>query len=274
MKHDPIHLVFALDKNFIQHCGVCLASIFQNNVNESLVIHIIYDEPNDKDLKTLKKFIHRNNHDLKIHFFDKTMVSGFKVSLHVSPATYYRLFIANLVDSEKVIYLDCDTIIIGSLLELWKTDLNDNIVGAVVSDGQDFFNAGVLLLNLNRWKQQAITAKCISWLGNNNENIQFWDQDALNAILKNSFRPLPEQWNFIRTTISESDLKSQDIRILHFVGGHKPWNFYCEHPLKSQYFKYMAHTPWKNYTIPEETVTFKIKSKVKTVLRKAGIVKK
>jgi lipopolysaccharide biosynthesis glycosyltransferase len=264
---ETIHIVFALDKNFIQHCGVVLTSIFENNKQDHFSVHIITNAEDSTHFRPLLKYIKNRNHTSSIHCLDSRLTESFKISHHVSQATYYRIFIADLIqDLSRVIYLDCDVIVEGQLRELWDVDLGTAIVGAAMDLTQNFFNAGVMLMNLSRWRNEKITQQCIAWINANNESIVFWDQDALNAVLKKKFLVLHEKWNFMNTQVNHSAIDEQSIKIIHYYGSHKPWSYYCEHPLKDRYFRYLAVSPWKNFKIYENTLLYKIKLRIKSLI--------
>ncbi len=270
----PLHLVFTLDRAFIQHCGVTLASVFANNPSESFTVHLIFDEATVTPLKKLTRFIESRGHTARVHFFDKTKTKGFKVSHHVTAATYYRLFLADLLtDEARAIYMDSDLIVPGSILELWQTDLAGAAIAAVREPTESFFNAGVMVVDLDWWRKNEVSSKSGHWIAKHNDAVQFWDQDVLNAVLENDVRLIPEKWNFKRTDCKIDDLKGLDVRIVHFAGGHKPWNFYCEHPLKGLYFEYLAQTPWRRFRMREETFMFKMRRRIKVIFAGLGLVK-
>jgi lipopolysaccharide biosynthesis glycosyltransferase len=269
MTMNTIHLVFALDHHFISHCGATLASIFANNKNSGFVIHLISDDPDKTSLKPLGDYIQKSNHKYEMYFLDKESARSFKVSDHVTAATYYRLFIADqLKDINRVIYLDSDVIVAGRIDELWETDLEGVVAGVVKDLNADYFNAGVMLLDLDRWRTSAITKLCLDWLSVHNETVKFWDQDVLNAVLTGRVKFLPEKWNFLETNTSPAAMVARDIRIIHFAGKHKPWNYYCEHSLKAEYFKYLSSTPWKNFRFPEDALLPRIKRFANDILLK------
>ena len=264
MKENTIQIVFALDKNFIQHCAACLASVFQNTPNANFCIHVISEDALSKELERLKKFVISHGHDFLFYHFDKKDIQSFKISLHITHATYYRLYIPQLiVNSKKVIYLDSDIIALGSLENLWNFNLKNKILAATYPEGQDHFNAGVLVINLERWRAEKITEKCADWIIQNNEILQFWDQDALNNVLsKEAITPLDKKWNWTENKPISLDC---EVHLIHFIGTHKPWNFYCEHPLKGEYFKYLRLTPWRNYKLLQETRWYQWKQKIKAL---------
>ena len=168
-----------------------------------------------------------------------------------STATYRRLYLAQLVpDIDRLIYLDCDVVVRHDLTELWLQPLDGYPLGAV-SDGwaadnktllgrfpTGYFNGGVLLMDLARWRDQDIIRRLEdavrASLGSTGEASQQYDQGPLNAVFIDNWQRLSPRWNFTayftdsaaaRLGLSSAALTAirQDPGIMHFVGGYKPW---------------------------------------------------
>jgi lipopolysaccharide biosynthesis glycosyltransferase len=208
----------------------------------------------------------------------KERLSGVPVFGHVSPATYFRLLIADLLPLSftRAIYLDVDAVVLSDLTELWGMELNGCSLGAVpdgelISTGKgtpgfrDYgiepdvprFNGGVLLMDLKRWREHDMANRCIAYLEKYHEQIQFWDQDALNIIFAKDWVGLPASWNYrvdCHTTpdadrtvdVILSELKS-DADIIHYASATKPWHYYADHPGKALFFEYLDKTEWRGW---------------------------
>ena len=90
----------------------------------------------------------------------------------------------------KALYLDCDLIINGNISSLFTIDLNDYASGAVFDGGTDdirtynrlkyssgngYFNAGVLLMNLEYWRINNVMESLFSFIKEHPERLMFWD---------------------------------------------------------------------------------------------------
>lgn len=174
-------------------------------------------------------------------------------------------------DIHKVLYLDCDLLVCGSIAELWNTDLDGSAIGAVEdmwSGKQEkysrlcypkkhsYFNSGVLLINLDYFRWNDIGRAIAEYIAKYPERLKFIDQDVLNAVLYSHKKLLPMRWNmqdgFFRKklklrpeAISALDEEMPKTVILHFTGPKKPWFDTCRHPYKKMYFKYLDLTKWK-----------------------------
>jgi lipopolysaccharide biosynthesis glycosyltransferase len=167
----------------------------------------------------------------------------FSTARYLSKATYTRLLIPKLFPDaiSKVLYLDADLIVLDDLTPLWETDLDDAVVGAVLDrlDTQDgkngvvglpqvreYFNAGVLLINLHQWRKERISERALAYLSVNPRS-PFADQDALNVACDGRWKKLHPRWNFIDFHQREQILDLPPERrpgIVHFATWKKPWN--------------------------------------------------
>ena len=252
-----MNLVFSSDNNYAQHLGVALCSLFENNKDDHFNIFVIdggIDEENKRKLAFLE-----GKYNFKINYVkpDKELFKDVYISGHISEATYYRLSVGELLPHsiDKIIYLDCDIVIVGKIRELWNVSLGDYILAAVTEAGyvdysrlgiktkEDYFNAGVIILDLKKWREQNIGQKCFDFIKNNPDELVIWDQDALNQVLCGSWKKLDTRFN-VMTQIKETINYSV---IIHFNTWVKPWHYLCNHPQRSQYYKYLRMTMWKPF---------------------------
>jgi lipopolysaccharide biosynthesis glycosyltransferase len=183
----------------------------------------------------------------------------FKKIEHISVETYFKLFLPSILKVSKILYLDVDLIVVGDLADLYTHQLGtfsiaartyDNSLKWVVernlSNGlpeeHNYFNAGVLLLDLDLLRRNKYFEKAINLvLQDNNIN----DQDALNRIVKNDFSELQAKYNW---TLHQKDSKEEPV-IIHFPGKYKPITFGYVHPYSTLYSKLANEVLLKNYKI-------------------------
>ena len=146
-----------------------------------------------------------------------------------------------LTQYDKVLYLDVDIIVDGNISELWNTNIEEYVVAAVreesveaneerlgIPKNQKYFNAGVLLMNLKKIREEKFFEKIMNYLKKNYETILYSDQDVLNAVFYNTWLELDEKWNyhnyFVIRRNSKIELINLDTpRIIHYTGPIKPW---------------------------------------------------
>jgi lipopolysaccharide biosynthesis glycosyltransferase len=290
--NDPIIVVCAADDNYAMPLAVMARSALANLKSDRSMILFIIDggiknRNKQKILKTLKsencevRFIPKPDVSIKSieESYRYTVTEG-QAQKHLSIATYYRLFIAELLPNkfEKAIYLDCDLIIGKDLGQIWELNLGENYVLAAqdtwmhsVQDGllnyqeldidpdTKYFNAGVLFINVRKWRSDKILSKALDFLNHNKEYIRFADQDILNALFADQWGELDPRWNFTAriyeySSWEESPYSEQvynnlihnDPNIIHFVSGEKPWNSHNV-LLKEHFFHYVDMTAWSGW---------------------------
>jgi lipopolysaccharide biosynthesis glycosyltransferase len=195
---------------------------------------------------------------------------------HVSLATYIRLFLPSILpqDLDKVLYIDGDVICTGSIQELWETPLASHAAAAVpdmrcndirilnrlsLPKDSDYFNAGIMLINLKWWRDNDIQNKALHYIANNQDICQYHDQDALNVILhgliaelpicynlqEHFFEPLKDQF-ISRSHFEELQTALSNPSLIHYTGFRKPWHRECVNPLKSVWLFFYDKTEWRN----------------------------
>jgi lipopolysaccharide biosynthesis glycosyltransferase len=97
-------------------------------------------------------------------------------------------------------------------------------------------------MNLKFWRHYNVPERAIEFIRNNPEKVQYWDQDALNAILIGQWIELPAYWNAQHP--QEWLDRKRNPTIIHFTGYKKPWHWSCDNPFKHEYYKYRLKTPW------------------------------
>ena len=258
---EQIHIGFGIDKNFGRFAGITITSLVHNNIANELIIHIVYDEllPEDRERLLKTEQLYRN---LTLHFYQIASTEGMTFVVppgHITQAMYYRYLFADLLPQKvtRLIYMDADIICKGDILPLWQTDLQGKVLGAVRDYGEDrscgriglkngrYFNSGVLLMDLVKWRKEKLTQQLFRWLEQvGNTKILWGDQDALNGVIDGEFRELPNIYNGI--VINNTTLKAdpEDV-IVHYIDYIKPWHIYClDSEEKKLYWHYVQKSLW------------------------------
>jgi len=267
-----VDIVCACDANFIAHMSTMLLSLAEHNRRHTIRVFILHDGP----LPDCHKLVAMPQlHPMELRFISvEGMLPNVVVSHHVSAASYARMLVAQVLplDIVRILYLDCDVIVRGDLGELWDTDLCGKTVGAIrdvggynrhsvlgLPQGAPYFNAGVLMIDLRRWRTRDIGRRSLLFVQTHPERLQWWDQCALNLMLHDDWRPLDPIWNFQSFEIGSLDYQDlvrfkplprpvrNRIRVVHFTGHSKPWHYMNGHPLKGEYLAYRRRTPWPLY---------------------------
>lgn len=291
-----LNVVFASDNNYIPFLGVAITSLIKNNQNDfdKINIFILDDGITEENKNKIKKTITNPNHVLNFIKTKNLDELGVKLigldrnSNMNSITTYSRLFIGSLLpkDIDKVIYMDCDALIVDSFKELWNTSIDEYYCGAVLDVIGDvtkhlldfklednFINAGFLLINLKKWREENVEEKFIQFIVENQGKFYQHDQGILNNVFKNQFLILNPRYNLIgyfqtldynltrKYSAISGEYYSKEIInqakknpiFLHFTGQNqdRPWyNKY--HPYRGLYVKYSELSGFKNEIIEEE----------------------
>lgn len=262
-----IKITLSSDNNYAQHLCVTLASILANKADDDKISAYILDGGiSQKNKSKILKLLNKYEFDIKFIEIDKNLHKKFPVGKknHVTLATYYRLLLAELCPNiDKLLYLDVDIIVKSSLQELYNTNIETYYIAGIADSQetinasrlkiQNYCNAGVLLLNLKKWREENITKKFFDWMLENENIILLHDQDVINCVLQNGMLKVDGCWN---VQISKYDTSKKFVKILssakiiHYIGKHKPWNTDFKQLDKKDYFKYLKLTEYKNYIIP------------------------
>ena len=241
-----IPIFFAVDNEYIPFLAVTLQSIVEHSTGEYYyVIKILYTNISEENKEKINKYTKEN---INIEFVDLNYyIEKIKGKLYTrdyfSMTTYFRLFISNLYPQyNKAIYLDSDIVLLADVAELYNEDIGDNLVGAVpddiiqqnqvfqeyvekvvgVASYKNYFNAGMLIMNLDQLRKNKFQEKFLYLL----ENVKYsvvQDQDYLNRICKGRVKLLDIGWNVMPN--ATKDVNEEDIKLLHYNYQYKPWHY-------------------------------------------------
>ena len=253
MKQIPV--VMTTDKNYILPTKAAVCSILDSAGKDTFYeLHIMCDENLDEasrnsllELTSRYESIHTQFHEIRSAYLDEAAVHAY-----VPVASYYRLFISQVIDADKCIFIDGDTIVTGDLGMLYDTDLDGSYVAGVrdtaVQTGKKEFlehekqlgipaldgyiNAGVMVLNLKKIRDDGMDRIFIHAI---KDGYRFMDQDIINKFCAGKIKYLPVKYNYFteyyehaspleQTGFSASELRDIDHAVIfHYVGTFKPW---------------------------------------------------
>ncbi len=283
---EQIHLGFGIDKNFGKFAGITITSLVHNNIEHDLVVHIVYDELLPEDMEKLQQ-MERLYRNLTLRFYQITSTEGMTFVVppgHITQAMYYRYLFADMLPETvtRLIYMDADIICKGDILPLWQLDLQGKVLAAARDYGEDrscdriglkngrYFNSGVLLMDLTKWRQQKLAQKLFQWLEQVGGTKILWgDQDALNGVIDGEFTELPKKYNGIvinNTTLNEN----LELVIVHYIDYVKPWHiYYVDSNAKELYWQYVKKSLWSDLK-PQDGKTVQTVMMTARLLHKQG----
>ena len=276
-----ITVLYCIDATYWQHVGVSIASLLASNTKNKLRIYIASVATDEQRLKTIQSFVSPDAASVQaIVYNDSSSYQNLPTHGHLTSAVYLRLFATEYLDPEvdRVLYLDSDTIVLGDLAELWEFDLGDAYLGAApepydyrqrhplgFGPNDLYINAGVMLLNLAKWRKEKILPKFLDFANANRSLLYSLEQDVINCVLRGNIRDIGYQWNwqavFPRFTHKDLGLPAERFaeyrrnpKIVHFLSRYKPWYFRWQPHYKQVYYSALAQTPWRDYVPPDKTL--------------------
>lgn len=267
-----LNICFATDDNYAPYMGLAILSILKHAAGEEKFHFYILDNAISQDNKQKIDRLH------DVYPFQITYLP-LQESIFEGCDTYHanwtytifgRYLIGKIIPVDKVLYLDCDIMVRGSLLPLWKENIDDfylagvldyNIIcrgdllrrfnGAVSPD--EYVNSGVLLINNRKWREENLFQKLLTFSVENAKKLRCPDQDAINYICRLHKKILPERYNIVgfmyksdlflhHPRFSEIAKERNQTVIRHF----HPWkkNFFV--PYREEYLELMQNSPWKD----------------------------
>ena len=260
MDKQVIPVFFAVDDGYMPFLAVVMQSLIDNSSKDYIYdLKILYTKISDENQSKIKNRYESDN--IKIEFVDlnqylEKFFDKFYTRDYYSKTTYYRLFIPDLYPQfDKAIYLDSDMAVLTDVANLYNIDLGTNLVGAAtdgavqaippfqeyvekvvgMADSKSYFNAGMLLMNLDELRKFKFQEKFLYLL----ETTKFavaQDQDYLNRICKGRTLIIDGAWNMMPGGLVEEP--KENLNIIHYNLSYKPWHF--DNIMYQDYFWYYA----------------------------------
>lgn len=260
-----IPIVLAADNNYRYPLMVTILSAVMNadtNTEYQFII-LISDEFEVDSKKMINELLQQYNMPEAIFYNMGKSYDEIKMQIkHISHATFYRLQLPELLKKiEKCIYLDVDIVVKKDLKEFFNIDIEDKYVAGVKAAGyyypeekkkktmqilklatfDQYINAGVLLLNLKKMRDDNLSTVFQQLLG---KNFPSQDQDILNVACYNHIKILPLKYNAM-TKYNVGDKNAYDtIESLTICYSREEWNEACEAPVIIHYAD--RWKPWQD----------------------------
>ncbi|MEL0613804.1 glycosyltransferase family 8 protein [Marinomonas arenicola] len=263
-----INIVLCSDENYASYSATVMVSALENTAEKKeFHFYLLTSNISDMTKNALLETIKSHGATISIIDVDTSEFSTPKLNLgRFGVGTLIRLYMHRYLPKQvtKVIYLDCDLVILGDLKQLWQQNLHGATIGAV-NDlcapkyyQKNYFNAGVLLIDLHHWKQNKVGEKALNFLIQTPTKTKYLDQDALNYVIAGKWESLDLSWNFqpasyrakekgysyLRNRQEELNRSIKKPNIVHFIGPIKPWHPQSSHPLSELFISFSQMTPW------------------------------
>ena len=253
---------------YSRHAGVLMTSLFQRTSSRVLVT-ILHDATLTEDNRVRFQKI-ADTWKQEVYFTDVSqLISKIGdetdgIARHHSRGALFRLLIPDVVDAAKALYLDCDRAVNLDIAELWTIDLGEHSIGAALDksmldwgwklhckirvwamryDRRKYFNAGVLLMNLDRIRQRdGLVKKASAFFRRYRWCCDFLAQDFLNAFLQDDVLYIDGRFN-------SSERHDIGGAILYFTGDNRPWSRPLREPRDYFYWETFARSEWRDQLV-------------------------
>lgn len=281
-----INVMYATDENYAEIMCVSILSLLETNIDSKFHFYLVLDAVSEESTNKIREMIIDKGSE--VTFIQKPDIRGMLgVSLNTlrwSDSSYSRLFLRELFGSspgiDKLLYIDCDTLITDSLRSLWETDISDylgaaclecmsnmhkRIVGA--DKKANYINTGMLLINVSRWLDEDVQTVLSEFIRKYKGNTEYVDQGVINGTISNRFRIVDPRYNMtaLGYDFSYDEMQiyrkpqfgySRDVwekavkkpAVVHFTTSFlsiRPWFSGSKHPYASKWKEVHDRTPWK-----------------------------
>ncbi|WP_458401219.1 glycosyltransferase family 8 protein [Candidatus Avelusimicrobium sp.] len=264
---EKINICFASDNNYACFMGIAIMSILKNASKEDhFHFYILDNKISAENKEKISSLSSKNPFEISWLALDEKLFDGCDSSTW-SLSTFGRYLIPELIEADKVLYLDCDVMVRGSLADLWKVDLEDCYLAGVLDynailrdnlakrfvgmNPRGYVNAGVLLINNKKWREEKLFHTLLDYSVKNASLLKCPDQDAINYICRKYKKALPERYNAM-SYMWKPDLipagfdvqkvmkERENIMIRHF----HPWKKNHFIPNRDEYLALIKQSPW------------------------------
>lgn len=269
---EPIQIVCCSDEKYMPLTATMLMSLIRNHHSPELLhVSIINNGISLTTQQTIDNLFSGENmiiHWLSIDPKEIPYIFGISDSYSNLPCHYYRLLMPYLLPQtvNRAIYLDVDLVILQDISSLWKLSFDDYIVCAAqdylevcseaisnclelgISPTAKYFNSGVLLIDLKKWREEDISKKVIVFRLSNEDAAAAskhynHDQYGLNVILHKEWQELDPRWNY---SPGPGKLNLNPF-IVHYYGDVKPWLQKCKDEFRQAFIRYLYQTPYRDH---------------------------
>ena len=209
---------------------------------------------------------------IELYLVENETLETWHQAFHISRAAYLRLLLPELLTEPKVLYLDCDVIVLGDLRELFDIDLKDNPVAAVpaassgntqipLSQSDTYVNSGVMVMDLSSLREDDFFRKCENIHNEYKQKLTYMDQCIINKYAEDRKTIADRSYNIEvdNTKIKDSDflrlLNDSDSRVIHFIGSTKPWHEWSSEVFRREWMRYAAEAGVDLSIVPAKSVS-------------------
>lgn len=278
----PMNILVTVNDNYIRPLQVMLDSLMFHN-KESITLYLVYSNIKKENLDKISIQLEQTGNQFIPVVVSEDYFKGAPVFRYFTKEMYYRLLCSHLIpkEEERILYLDPDILIRGSLKPLYETDFQgrqvvgipDLCINEMTPEFKDavgiprevsYINSGVLLFNLQEMRKRFVLEDLFRVLDTLKEAVSFPDQDIINVYFKDDIIYADRVFNyntgygsiksFIKYVFSKKERQKDNPVIVHYMGGSKPWQLPYYGKFYKEYYPFL-----KPYLTEKERKQFRVK---------------
>ncbi|MFV0362676.1 MAG: glycosyltransferase family 8 protein [Suipraeoptans sp.] len=289
-------VMYTCDNNYVWLMGISTISLFENNKGiEDLKVYLLGENISYENKNELHIIGKKYGREVEVIDVPKLNISPFLVSARWPLSAFTRLFAGVILpdDVDRILYLDCDTIISGDISELENVKFDRNIAMGVkecisgtykknvgLDSNSPYINAGVILFDMDALSKVNINTEIENYMEKYEKQINYADQDILNGMFKGKIGELDPKYDVMTIDAVHTYEEIQQLRrptnfyskdeldkavttpvIIHYTTNMlvvRPWFTNTDHPFAGEFKKYLDMSSWKNRELKEMVFDSKV----------------
>lgn len=274
-----MNILLSTNDNYVMPTIVLIESLFKTQT-ATLYFYILFSDLQNDNVIFMENYVKEHDGNISFIHIDDSLFVHLPTKDYISKETYFRLLAASYLpkEIERVLWLDSDMLVRNDISNLYDMDFSDKAViacphGLAMKNEIDivckninlrvrdeYFNAGMMLCNLNKWRQMNIITR-INDILRLRITMTFPGQDLTNLVFNGDVKTIDYRiYNCMIHSLDTKELLDYTVKnakIIHYVGRAKPWNFkdipfqkeweetYYQTPYGNQSLKLRSYTEWK-----------------------------
>ncbi|MBN1364260.1 MAG: glycosyltransferase family 8 protein [Syntrophaceae bacterium] len=286
-----ISVAYSCDELYIPHTGISILSLLENNKDiGEITIYLIHKNVSETSIEMINGLVKSYSRNFQGIPFDK-ICYGLNVDLqgrHIE-TIFTKLFLARIEGIDKILYIDSDTIINKSLIELWETNMDDYIFAGVnarefnpayefkLNQSEPFINDGVVLINTEEFRKQNLIQTCLDYIADNYGKPPLLTEGIINIICNGKLKVIHPKFNLLSAFFTykrnrfagvdgfySKEIIEEAINkpvIIHYLSAfyNRPWDVNCSHPVKDKYLYYKSISIWKDVPLTNSKLSLRLR---------------
>ena len=277
-------VMYACDNHYVWLMGISAISLLENNKGlEALEIYLLGERISEENKSVLANIAERYGRRVEVIDVPALSIPPSLVSSRWPLAAFVRLFSSVVLpeDVDRILYLDCDTIVCGDLSELESVPFHGHMAlgvkdcisgvykrNAGLDANSAYLNAGVILFDMKALRRESLCAGIERYMKKHEQTIYYADQDVLNGLFGGRLGELPPKYNVMTIEAVHTYDEIKRLRrptnyygreelekavaapaIIHYTANLlvvRPWFSNTDHPFAGEFRRYMEMSPWKD----------------------------